>query len=198
MIQLYIARHGQTEENVRRILQGQMPGRLTPEGIQQAEAMKEELRLKHFDLIVTSDLKRAVDTTRIVSEPHGVEFEEEPLLRERDFGIYTGGPYLKISRDLDPSAETMEQVAQRAADFLNKIAERVEEKEKREEGGGKKDVSILAVSHGLFLRVLQAVFYGKDVREVEKMDNTEVRLLTLEPWQRFGPSQQSETGGRAN
>ena len=38
MITLYLARHGQTEENIARIFQGHMPGTLTVEGIAQAEA----------------------------------------------------------------------------------------------------------------------------------------------------------------
>lgn len=186
MVKLYIARHGQTEENVRRILQGQMPGHLTPEGIAQAEELREKLKGVHFDRIITSDLKRAVDTTRIVSEPHGGGFEQEPLLRERDFGIHTGGPYIKISRALDSSAETIEQVANRALLFLQKMLQEHDGEE------------VLAVSHGLFLRVLQGVYHGVDAHEIEKMENAEVRVLTLEPTQHIGISHQAETGGSAN
>ena len=162
-----------------------MPGHLTPEGIHQAEELRDKLRDTHFDRIITSDLKRAVDTTRIISEPHGGEFELEPLLRERDFGIHTGGPYMKISRDLDPSAETMEKLSQRAADFLNKV-------------NNVESCSILAVSHGLFLRVLQAVFHGVDVRSVERMENAEFRILELRPDMHFRAIRQEETGGTAN
>lgn len=187
MINLYIARHGQTEENVRRILQGQMPGHLTQEGIAQAEELREKLKDIHFDRIVTSDLQRAVDTAHIVSQPHGGQFELEPLLRERDFGIHTGGPYIKISRALDPSAETMEQVAARAADFLNKVMT------SKPQG-----LNILAISHGLFLRVLQAVYHRIDTHEVEKMENAEVRILRLEPGMHFDILRQSEAGGTAN
>lgn len=186
MVTLFIARHGQTEENVRRILQGQMPGHLTPEGIAQAEELREKLKGVRFDRIITSDLKRAIDTARIVSEPHGGCVEEEPLLRERDFGIHTGGPYIKISRALDPSAETIEQVANRAALFLEKM---------QQQHDGER---ILVVSHGLFLRVLQGVYHGVDAHEIEKMDNAEVRVLTLEPSQQFGIVQFGEVGGTSN
>ena len=195
MIHLYIARHGQTEENVQRILQGQMPGHLTAEGIAQAGEMREKLRDIHFDRIISSDLKRAVDTTRIIAEPHGGAFELEPLLRERDFGIHTGGPYIKISRELDPSAETMERLSQRAADFLNEVM--------RSSGceimrSSAPSLNILAVSHGLFLRVLQAVYHGVEVRSIEKMENAEVRVLELRPGMHFSAMQQEETGGTAN
>ena len=195
MIHLYIARHGQTEENVQRILQGQMPGHLTAEGIAQAGELREKLRDIHFDRIISSDLKRAVDTTRIIAEPHGGAFELEPLLRERDFGIHTGGPYIKISRELDPSAETMERLSQRAADFLNEVM--------RSSGcevmrSSAPSLNILAVSHGLFLRVLQAVYHGVEVRSIEKMENAEVRVLELRPGMHFSAMQQEETGGTAN
>ncbi len=165
-----------------------MPGHLTAEGIEQAGELRDKLRDIPFRRIITSDLKRAVDTARIIAEPHGGEFELEPLLRERDFGIHTGGPYIKISRALDPSAETMEQLAQRAADFLNKLSPAPSQEEE----------NILAISHGLFLRVLQAVYHGINVRAVEKMENAEFRILTLSTGMHFDPILVEETGGTAN
>ena len=186
MIHLYITRHGETEENVRRILQGQMPGHLNQTGIQQAEDLRDKLKEQRFDAIITSDLKRAVDTAEIISQPHDGKYMLEPLLRERDFGIHTGGPYISISHALDPSAETMEQVSQRAADFLNKMV--------LEHDGE----TVLAISHGLFLRVLQAVFYGVETRAIARMENAEVRLLELKPDMHFQVVTQTEVGGTAN
>lgn len=60
MITLYLARHGQTEENIARIFQGHMPGTLTVEGIAQAEALRDTLRNISLDAVVSSDLKRCV------------------------------------------------------------------------------------------------------------------------------------------
>ena len=199
---LYIARHGQTEENVQRILQGQMPGHLTAEGIGQAEQLRDMLRDVPFQRIITSDLQRAVNTARIIAQPHGIEPELEPLLRERDFGIHTGGPYIKISHALDPSAETMEQLAQRAADFLNKTAALAPSpcplRPALPLDSSKAPSPILVVSHGLFLRVLQAVYRGVSVRSVEKMENAEYRILPLSPDMHFAPVLVEETGGAAN
>lgn len=188
MIHLTITRHGQTEENVKRILQGQMPGHLTDEGIRQAEQLRELLRHQHFDRIITSDLKRAVDTARIIAEPHQCPIEEDSLLRERDFGIHTGGPYIKISHALDPSAETIDHVALRARQFLIKVNALAHSR----------SLSILVVSHGLFLRVLQSVFFNIPTHDVPKMENAEIRLLTLEPHMRFNTGLLEETGGSAN
>ena len=65
MIQMYLARHGQTEENVNRIFQGQLPGRLTEEGKRQAVAMGEELAGVSPDAVVSSDLQRGDDTVQL-------------------------------------------------------------------------------------------------------------------------------------
>lgn len=79
MITLYLARHGQTEENMTRIFQGHMPGTLTVEGIAQAEALRDTLRDISLDAVVSSDLKRCVDTACIAVEGR------KPALGENGF-----------------------------------------------------------------------------------------------------------------
>ena len=80
MISLYLARHGQTEENIARIFQGHLPGRLTVEGISQAEVLRDSLKRIPLDAVVSSDLKRCMDTAEIVMEG-----------RELDGASYQGG-----------------------------------------------------------------------------------------------------------
>ena len=53
MITLYLARHGQTEENLSRIFQGHLPGHLTEEGKRQAVALGESLKDIALDAINT-------------------------------------------------------------------------------------------------------------------------------------------------
>ena len=79
MITLYLARHGQTEENIARIFQGHMPGTLTVEGIAQAEALRDTLRNISLDAVVSSDLKRCVDTARIAVEGRNLPWEKTVL-----------------------------------------------------------------------------------------------------------------------
>ena len=55
MITLYLARHGQTEENNAHIFQGHLPGKLTQEGIAQAIKLGQELQTVPFDRIVHRD-----------------------------------------------------------------------------------------------------------------------------------------------
>lgn len=65
MITLYLARHGQTVENLSRIFQGHLPGTLTEEGKKQAMDLGESLRNIALDAVVSSDLQRVVDTVQL-------------------------------------------------------------------------------------------------------------------------------------
>ena len=95
MTTLYLVRHGETVENAAHILQGHMPGHLTPLGIQQAEALRDELNAIKFNTLVCSDLKRCIDTAHILNTEllcYGKGTGE--VLPENIFPIY------KISRSL--------------------------------------------------------------------------------------------------
>ena len=87
---LYLVRHGETVDNERQIMQGQTQGELNATGIRQAEMLRDQLCHEEIDVFVSSDLKRSIDTCRIIAEPHGKEVLTTPLLRERDWGGFTG------------------------------------------------------------------------------------------------------------
>ena len=63
MTTLYLARHGETVDNVNQIMQGQTQGRLTDNGIRQAEALRDEMASATIDAVISSEMKRAVDPT---------------------------------------------------------------------------------------------------------------------------------------
>ena len=87
---LYIARHGETKENVMGILQGRSPGNLNETGIEQARLLGAALRNKDISAIHSSDLDRAIDTALIVSDLIGAVLVPESSLRERNLGILEG------------------------------------------------------------------------------------------------------------
>ncbi len=187
MTELYLVRHGQTEENAAHILQGHMPGHLSHEGIAQAQALRDELKNIRFDALLCSDLKRCMDTAMILNEPHGLPLESTPLLRERDWGPFTGMDILKARTKIDHRAEPVESMFRRAETFLLDTVSRY------------KDKRVLAVSHGLFCRVIQAACSGKTIRDIPRMDNAEVRRLILTPPFSFSCQQEEkETGATAN
>ena len=119
MTTLYLARHGETEDNVNRIMQGQTQGRLTGNGLRQAAALRDRLRDARIDAIVASDLRRAIDTAAVVATPRGMTVETTPLLRERDWGSFTGR-FIPSLRD-EPwpdDIESLDALKARAASFM--------------------------------------------------------------------------------
>lgn len=170
MIQLYIIRHGETEENAQGILQGHLQGHLTEKGKQQARELRARIVNEiHPDHIESSDLQRTVDTSNIINEGFHVNIETTPLLRERDWGILTGKLISALPHDFPPSVESVAQMMERARQYLLTIWKKYE----------KNNLSILIVSHGVFSRCLQAVAQGKQIYEIPRMNNGELRHITL-------------------
>lgn len=68
MTTLYLVRHGQTEFNVQKRVQGMADSALTPKGIADAKALGRGFQLAgvHFDAAFASDLTRAVDTAHFI------------------------------------------------------------------------------------------------------------------------------------
>ena len=85
MTTLYLVRHGETVDNANQIMQGQTQGELNENGIRQALEVSEAWKDRPIDVVIASDLKRSIDTARIIAEPHGLEVVTTPLLRERDW-----------------------------------------------------------------------------------------------------------------
>ena len=168
MTTLYLVRHGETVDNVNQIMQGQTQGQLTENGIRQAEEVRDNMALEDFAAIIASDLKRSVDTANVIAEPHNLEVVQTPLLRERDWGGFTGRyiPELKGEKWPD-DIETLENLLSRAGEFIAFV---------KKTYPGKK---VLAVGHGIVNKAVQAIYYGKQMHEVQRMTNAEVRILEL-------------------
>ena len=165
---LFLVRHGETVDNANQTMQVQTQGELNERGILQAQELSEEWKDREIDVIVSSDLKRAVDTAAIVAAPHGLEVVKTPLLRERDWGDFTGRYIPDLKNEPFPdNVESLENLLSRAGEFITYV---------RETFPGKK---VLAVGHGIINEAIQAVYYHKSMREIQKMSNAEVRELLL-------------------
>ena len=168
MTTLYLVRHGETVDNARQIMQGQTQGELNENGILQAEEVSREWASKPLDAIIASDLKRSVDTATIIAEPHRLTVVQTPLLRERDWGSFTGRYIPELKGEVWPDdIETLENLLSRAGEFIAYVQKTFP---------GKK---VLAVGHGIINKAIQAVYYGKSMSEIQKMTNAEVRTLEL-------------------
>ena len=168
MTTLYLVRHGETVDNANQVMQGQTQGQLNENGIKQAREFSEEWKNKPLDVVIASDLKRSVDTAEIIAEPHHLEVLSTPLLRERDWGSFTGRYIPDLKGETWPDdIETLENLLSRAGEFIAYV--------KRTFPGKK----VLAVGHGIINKAIQSVYYQKSMSDIQRMSNAEVRTLEL-------------------
>ena len=170
MTKLYLVRHGETVDNAAQILQGQTPGKLNDNGIAQAEEVARKMANEHIDVFVSSDLYRSIQTCEIIAKPHQAEITTTPLIRERDWGDFTGKYIPSLPKDpknWPANIESLEKMKSRAQNFLTWLKVTYSDK------------TILAVGHGIINKAIQSVYFKRPMNEIEKMGNAEVRVLLL-------------------
>lgn len=93
---LVLLRHGQTEYNAGSRMQGQLDTDLSDLGREQAVAAAEVLAKRQPLTIVTSDLRRALDTAAALGERSGVQVTVDKRLRETHLGDWQGLTHLEV------------------------------------------------------------------------------------------------------
>ncbi|WP_334341737.1 histidine phosphatase family protein [Companilactobacillus sp. HBUAS56275] len=96
--QIYLVRHGRTWYNIYQKMQGWSDTPLTDDGIEVAKKAAEALKNVDFAAALTSDMKRSIDTYRIITDKNqnNLTPQEMPEFREQFYGYYEG-------RDIDES-----------------------------------------------------------------------------------------------
>ncbi len=134
---MILVRHGQSEANAKRVLQGHMDSPLSNHGRIQARKLAQRmitLGYTTFDYMCSSDLSRAAETAKIISQILKIDkITYLPLLRELNLGIYEGhfvdevnekGLLDSIRSDYSkqvPGGESINSMIQRIHEFLNII-----------------------------------------------------------------------------
>lgn len=155
-MKLLLARHGQTDWNLSQRFQGHSDVPLNQIGRQQGMALAGRLSGQIFDFIYSSDLQRACETAKMLSNGK-IEMRTDPRLREMNFGAWEGLSYQEI-KEQDPDAlsawesdsyqhpptdgETLEQFARRVRSMLDDLCE------------WHKGQTVLVVAHGGVLQTL--------------------------------------------
>ncbi len=146
---LIFVRHGETDLNVAQIVQpADTP--LSARGRLQAQHVAERLAAVEIEVIVSSDLPRALDTARQVAARSGARLEVDPVWRERDFGDWRGQRWHDLGFDprttdqLPPAGESPAVFAERVARAFSGLQRR----ERRAAG------ALVVVTHGLVIRSL--------------------------------------------
>ena len=164
---IILVRHGETVDNARQIMQGQTQGELNDKGRDQARQVAQRLACEQLDAVVASDLRRAIQTAEIIATLHGMTVQTTPLLRERDWGGFTGRFIPELKGEVWPEdIESEEALLERARQFLIYMTATYP---------GKR---VVAVGHGIINKAILAVYAQCPMREVQRMLNAEVRVLT--------------------
>lgn len=155
-MKIFITRHGQTDWNVEKKMQGRTDIELNNKGIEQAYHAKEKLKNKKIDLIICSPLKRAKKTAEIINENWNIPIIYDDRLIEICFGENEGK--LRDEFDYDnfwklnnthnyKDAENINDLLKRIYNFLDDIKQIKKE-------------NILIVTHNGVCRAINTYFNG--------------------------------------
>jgi broad specificity phosphatase PhoE len=127
---IYLARHGRTALNAAGVLRGRLDPELDVVGLTQAMALGDVIGRQKLQLVVTSPLKRAVDTATQVATRAGLEVEIDERLIDRDYGPWAGKSRGEViarwgSLNAAPEIEPEADVFTRAMDALIDVSRRV-------------------------------------------------------------------------
>lgn len=90
---LCLVRHGETEWNAARRIQGQTDIALNEAGLRQAAATGRWLKSAGIEALYSSDLKRAWATALAIGQVLGLQPQAVPAMRERAYGVFEGLTY---------------------------------------------------------------------------------------------------------
>lgn len=187
MRRLYIARHGETEWNALRRLQGAADIPLHEDGRAQARALGGTLGLARIATVTTSDLSRARETGEIAAALLGLSVPTiDPELRERSFGVFEGLNREELearfpdewrawqtSAATPPGGEPTEVVIARMKRALERILAQ--------------DGPTLVISHGAAMRLVLTELGGQPVPpvgngEIYRVDAEADGRIFVEAW----------------
>lgn len=159
-MRLILARHGETAENRKRIIQSLDKAELSALGVRQATALGEYLSHEKIDVIICSPAKRTMQTLQHVKEKVKAPINIEPLIVEKDTGVWIGKPVAEMRAFREASGipkhefkpeggESWSDVRKRAEKFWNKIKRKHENK------------TVLIVGHSLFNTIFMGFLLNK-------------------------------------
>ena len=169
-MRLIITRHGETEENKARILQGHLPGKLSELGIEQAKKVALRLKEEKIDVIYSSDLARAADTAKEIAKFHyNAKLHLTEKLRERNLDHFTGKEWGVVDWSNPPqNVESKESMRKRAKELLDEVYSKYSDK------------TVLFVAHNGINKALILLIREQDVDyNFEEQDNTAINIFEI-------------------
>lgn len=116
---IYLVRHGRTALNAQGLLRGHLDPPLDDEGVAQAERLGDALAALPVVMVVSSPLRRAIQTATAIARRSGLELRAEERLTDRDYGSWAGRTLEEVttqfgSIDRAPGVEPRASVEARA------------------------------------------------------------------------------------
>ena len=105
-MRLFMIRHGESENNQKKLFTGWVDCPLTEKGRKDAESIKPFMSSFKFDKVYSSDLCRAIQTAKIVFPNR--EPETSALIRERSLGTLENQPIVFTDPDIQEAFKTMD------------------------------------------------------------------------------------------
>ncbi|MDG2787498.1 phosphoglycerate mutase family protein [Vibrio parahaemolyticus] len=180
---IFVLRHGETEFNADKKLQGHCNSSLTPKGSDQARrvgtTLKQYVENRPFR-VYSSTLGRALQTSQIVCEELNYSYEnlnKEPRLKEFSLGEWEQRTIPSLEQEVPnllaqndwylqaPNCETYESVRDRLSSWLSDVTH---------------DEDIVVVSHGLTGIVLRGLLLGMDYTQVWQQDLPQDAFFIIE------------------
>ncbi|HCG7086885.1 histidine phosphatase family protein [Vibrio parahaemolyticus] len=180
---IFVLRHGETEFNADKKLQGHCNSSLTSKGSDQARRVGTTLKqyVENRPLrVYSSTLGRALQTSQIVCEELNYSYEnlnKEPRLKEFSLGEWEQRTIPSLEQEIPnllaqndwylqaPNCETYESVRERLSSWLSDVAH---------------DEDIVVVSHGLTGIVLRGLLLGMDYTQVWQQDLPQDAFFIIE------------------
>ncbi|ENY5167337.1 TPA: histidine phosphatase family protein [Vibrio parahaemolyticus] len=180
---IFVLRHGETEFNADKKLQGHCNSSLTSKGSDQARrvgtTLKQYVENRPFR-VYSSTLGRALQTSQIVCEELNYSYEnlnKEPRLKEFSLGEWEQRTIPSLEQEIPnllaqndwylqaPNCETYESVRERLSSWLSDVTH---------------DEDIVVVSHGLTGIVLRGLLLGMDYTQVWQQDLPQDAFFIIE------------------
>ena len=176
-MKIWVTRHGQTELNRNKRMQGLTDAPLNETGLQQARKAAEALKGIHFDAVYASPLDRAIRTAEILAHTERDRIITDPRILEVDFGKYEQKSYYGLGPamtmywafpEIFPAPETVEKIpdmVKRSTSFLKELEQAEYE-------------NVLVVCHGGIIRAICGYLEDRPngIKWRPKPHNCEIRI----------------------
>lgn len=176
-MKLYVVRHGQTDQNVLGLVQGDTESDLTEKGREEAKALQDLVKSLNVDVVVSSPLRRALDTAKLITNNEKEIIIDDRLI-ERDFGLSEGKPVdeeltvkywnFKLNTDIN-QVEKVQDLMFRITEFIEDMRNKYDDKK------------VLVVAHSAILRAIHYAINGiPEDGDLLKIEIPNLRIIEYE------------------